>query len=67
MCNVSKHQGFRNFKPRYVLTMKCISKSKETLKLLLNIQINLSSNKIQLLQKQQFVNYFVNNNCFDRI
>ena len=41
-----------------MLTIKYISKSKETLKLLLNIQIILSSNKIQMLQKQQFINYF---------
>ena len=52
---VSKHQGFQNLKSRYVLTIKYLSKSKETLKLLLNIQIVLSSNRIQLLQKQQFV------------
>ena len=61
MYDVSKYQEFQNFKPRYVLVIKCISKSKETLKLLLNVRIILSSNKIQLLQKQQFVNYFVKN------
>ena len=58
MYHVSKYQGF---KPRYVLTIKFISKSKETFKLLLNIGIILSSHKIQLLQKQQFVNYFAKN------
>ena len=55
--NVSEYQGFLNLKPRYVMTIKYISKSKETLKLLLNIRIFLSSNKVQLLQKQQFVYY----------
>ena len=59
MYHVSKCQGFQNSKRRYVLKIKQISKSKESLKLLLNIQIILSSNKIQLLQKQQFVNYVV--------
>ena len=39
-----------------VLTTKYLSISKETLKLF-NIRIILSSNKIQLLQKQQFINY----------
>ena len=42
----------------HVMTMKYISTSKETLKLLLNIRVILSPSKIQLLQKQQFVNYF---------
>ena len=55
--HVSVYQGFLNLKPRYVMTIKYISKSKETLKLLLNIRIFLSSNKVQLLQKQQFVYY----------
>ena len=49
MYHVSKCQEFQNFKLRYALTIKYISKSEETLKLLLNIQIILS--KIQLLQK----------------
>ena len=61
MYHVAKYLGNQNFKPRYVLTINYISKSKETLKLLLNIQIIVSSNKIQLLQKQQIVNYFVKN------
>ena len=38
MYRVSKYKGFRNFKTSYVLTIKFISKSKETPKLLLNIQ-----------------------------
>ena len=49
---VSKYQEFQNI-------------SKEILKLLLNIPIVLFSNKIQLLLKQQLVNYLVqklNNN-----
>ena len=37
--------------------MKNISKSKQTYKLLLNIGIILSFNKIQLSYVQQFVNY----------
>ena len=49
-------QSIRDVKTRYVLTMKNISTSKETLELLFNIKIILSSN-IELLQKQQFVNY----------
>ena len=63
MHHVSKYQGFQNFKPPCMMTLKYISKSKETLKLLLNIRIIVSSNKIQLLQQQQFVNYFVKNVC----
>ena len=59
MYHVSKYQEFQNLKSRYVLAIKYISKFKETLKLLLNIRIILSSKKIQLLQNQQFVNYFV--------
>ena len=55
MYYVSKYQGFQNLKPRYVLTIKCFSKSKETLKPLFNIRIVLSFNKVQLLQKQQFI------------
>ena len=50
-----------------MLTIKYISTSEETLKLLLNIRIILSFSKFQLLQKRQFVNYFVkqqfNNKC----
>ena len=46
-----KYMGFQNFKPNYVLTIKYISKSRETLKMLLNIRITLSSHKIQVLQK----------------
>ena len=45
-------QSMKNFKTRYMLTIKYISKSKETLQLLLNTRIILSSNKIQQLQKQ---------------
>ena len=54
----------RNFKTRYVLAIKYISASNEILKLWLNIQIFLSSNKIQLLpkqKKQQFKYYFAKN------
>ena len=40
---VSKYLGFQNFKSRYVLTITWFSKSKEALKLLLNILIILSS------------------------
>ena len=58
---VSKYQGFQSFKPRYVLTMQYFSKPKKILKLLRNIRIILPFNKIQLLQKQQFVNYLVKN------
>ena len=54
-------QSIRDFKTRYVLAIKYISACKETLKLLLNIRIILFSNKIQLLLKQQCVNYFVKN------
>ena len=53
--------SIRDFKTRHVLTIKYISASKETLKLLLNNRIIPSSNKIQLSQKQQFVNYFDQN------
>ena len=59
MYHVSKYQGFKNFKERYVFDIKCISESKETVKQLFNIRIILSFNKIQLLQKQQFINFFV--------
>ena len=52
-------QSIKDFKTRYLLTMKHISTSRETLKLLLNIQIILSSNKIQLLQNEQFLNYIL--------
>ena len=41
-----------------MLVIKYISASKETFKLLLNIQIILSSNEVQLLQ---FAKYFVKN------
>ena len=41
----------RDFKTRLVLTMKYNSTSQKILKLLLNIQIVISSNKIRLLQK----------------
>ena len=61
MYHASKYQGFQKLKPRCVLIITYISKSKETFKLSLNIWIFLSSNKIQLLQKQQFVNDFVRN------
>ena len=59
MYYVLKYQGCQNLMPNDVLAIKYILKSKEALKLLLNIQIILSCNKVQLLQKQQFVNYFV--------
>ena len=52
-------QSIKNFKTRFLLIMKHISTSRETLKLLLNIQIILSSNKIQLLQNEQFLNYIL--------
>ena len=41
--------------------MQYFSKPKKILKLLRNIRIILPFNKIQLLQKQQFVNYLVKN------
>ena len=50
--DVSKHQVF---KTRHVLLKIYISTSKETVKLLLNIRIIPSSNKIKLFL-QQFVN-----------
>ena len=53
------YPGFQKFKQCHVLTITYISKSKETIKVLLNIRIILSPNKNQLLRKQQFVNYFV--------
>ena len=59
MYYVLKYHGCQNLMPNDVLTIKYILKSKEALKLLLNIRIILSCNKVQLLQKQQFVNYFV--------
>ena len=49
-------QSIMDFKSRYTLTIKYISTSKETLKLLLNIRIILSSNKI--------FNYYKNNNLY---
>ena len=49
-------QSIRDFKTCYALVIKYISTSKKALKLLLNIQVSLSLNKIQLLQKQPFVN-----------
>ena len=52
-------QSIKDFKTRYLLTIKHISTSRETLKLLLNIQIILSSIKIQLLQNEQFLNYIL--------
>ena len=54
-------QSIRDFKSRYVLKKEYISSSKETLELLSKIRTILNSNKIQLLQKQQFVNYIVKN------
>ena len=54
-------QGIRDFKTCYVLAIKYISTSKKPLNLLLNIRTILSSIKIEHLQKQQFVNYFVKN------
>ena len=47
-------QSIGDFKLGYLLTIKYISTSKETLKLLSNVQILLSSNEIQLSQKHQF-------------
>ena len=58
MYQVSKYHGFQNFKLRYMSAIKYISKSKDTLKLFLNIWVILSSNKIQ---KQKFVNDIVKN------
>ena len=52
-------RSIKDFKTRYLLTIKHISTSRETLKLLLNIQIILSSIKIQLLQNEQFLNYIL--------
>ena len=52
-------QSIKDFKTRYLLTIKHISTFRETLKLLLNIQIILSSIKIQLLQNEQFLNYIL--------
>ena len=52
-------QSIKDFKTRYLLAMKYISTSRETLKFLLNIQIILSSNKIQLLQNEQLLNYIL--------
>ena len=54
-------QSIRDFKSRYALKKEYISSSKETLELLSKIRTILNSNKIQLLQKQQFVNYIVKN------
>ena len=45
-------ESIKDFKTRYNLTTKYI---------LLNIRIILSSDKIQLLPKHQFVNFFVKN------
>ena len=46
-------QSIKDFKARYVFTTRYISTCKETLiKLLLNIRIFLSSNKIQLSEKK---------------
>ena len=52
-------QSIKDFKTRYLLTIKHISTFRETLKLLLNIQIILSSIKIQLLQNEQILNYIL--------
>ena len=54
-------QSIREFKTRYLVPMKCISTAKETFKLSLNIRIILSFNKLQLLTKRQFENYFAKN------
>ena len=55
MYHVLKYQGSQNFKPRYVLTIKCIAKSMETFKLLL------SSNYIPIYHpiKFNYYKYFV--------
>ena len=50
-----RDQGFQNFKPCHFLTIKYVWKSKEIVKLLLNIRSILSSIKIPLFQKQQIV------------
>ena len=59
----SKHQRFQN------MLHVDIKISKGVLKPLLNIRITLSSNKIQLLQKHQIVNYCLKNlkNKFKKI
>ena len=49
MYYVLKFEEFENFEPSFVLTIKYVSKAKETLKLLLNIAIILSSNKILVI------------------
>ena len=46
---VNVFQSIRDFKTPYVMTIKYIPTSKETLKLLLNILIIRTSNKMQLL------------------
>ena len=58
------YKKFTSFKTEGIskhasLTIKYISTFKETLKLLLNIRTIQSFDKIQLLQKQQLVNYFL--------
>ena len=45
------HLSIRDFKTRFMLTIKYILISKETFKPLLNIRIILFSNKIQPLQR----------------
>ena len=58
-------QTISDFKSRYMLAIKYTLTSKQTLEIYIAkysnimIWINLSSNKIQLLQKQQFVNHIV--------
>ena len=59
-------QRIRDFKTRYLVPMKkmyekYISTARETFKLSLNIRIILSFNKLQLLPKRQFENYFAKN------
>lgn len=56
MYKIFTFQSTKDFKTRYVLTIKHISTVKENLKLLPNTRINLSSNRLQILQKQQFLN-----------
>ena len=52
---ISKYQEYQNLKPHYMLTIKHFLKSKENSKLLLNMRLILSSNKIKLLQKKLYI------------
>ena len=55
----NEFQGIRYFKTRCVLIIKYISTSKEIFELQLKFHIILSFNKVQHLQKQQFLNGFI--------